>query len=602
MRNRIERIFPAVLCALSVALPYCLVGPIDIWVGNRSEFRFSIGDFAGWMALLMVGVWLVLTVVLMAVPDKLYPILLGLLGWIGVMSCVQGMFLNVGLNSLLGDDGGKLTTPTWFVVTDTVLWVAAGVGCVIGAMKMKKHEMARIVATILLVTVCGMQLVGCASLVPQILDSDSETETVDGASDTETAAETVDEASETVAPAGATEPAGVTAGGLEEDTETESVASEPVELYLTTAGLNTVAPGKNIIVFVLDRFDTNYYDEMIEADPAVFDALTGFTAYPDNISLYSRTYPAIASMITGQRNDFSGSAEDYFANAYGQSEFLKLLKDNDYAVRIYTDKYYGYRDAAVMDGIVNNLNASTGYTVTNTGRLVGNMLALSAYRYLPTVLKPLVTVSTTSFAGIGVYGDAPAYEINDRNVFDLMEDGLTLDASCGQNAYTFIHLNGCHVASSSAVAAARNCFEMIRTYIDELKRLGVYEDATIIITGDHPWAVDDYAEPTQTRLTALFVKETGRAEEPFRVSSAQVSQENNLLATLVSSAGLKTDRDWGVPYADVPEGMDVERHHLFEYSYENNTSAIMDFRVYGSGRNLANWEMVDKTDIGWLYK
>lgn len=105
-----------------------------------------------------------------------------------------------------------------------------------------------------------------------------------------------------------------------------------------------------------------------------------------------------------------------------------------------------------------------------------------------------------------------------------------------------------------------------------------------------------------TRLTALFVKEAGRAEEPFRVSTAQVSQENNLLATLVKSAGLKTDRDWGLAYSEVPEGVDVERHHLFELTYENNTSAIVDFRVMGSGRDFANWEKVSQTDIGWLYK
>lgn len=587
MKNRARRVVPALLCGFSVAFPYFLGGPLDIWVGNRAEFAFTVGDFIGWSVLLFLGVWLLLSALLLAMPERVYPIFLGLTAWFGVMSCFQGLFLNFGMNYLVGDYGDAQKPTLWMMILDTVLWVAAGVGCVIGALKMKKHELVRMIATVLLVVVCGMQLVGCVSLLPSVLASETET-------DTESAVET-----ETEGRAPSTDPED---SATEVETETETIAEEAGSMYLTTAGLNTVAPGKNIVIFVLDRFDTNYYDDLIKKDPDMFDFLTGFTAYPDNISLYSRTYPAVASMITGVRNDFSKGAEDYFAKAYGTSDFLKTLKQNDYAVRIYTADYYGYRDASVLAGIANNLNATSGYRVTNTGKLLGNMLALSAYRYLPTLLKSTITLSTESFGGIGVYGEAPAYEINDAAVIETLDGGLSIDSSCGQNAYTLIHLNGCHVSSERVESAARSCFAMIKNYLNEMKRLGVYEDATVIITGDHPWAVDDYVEPTTTRLTALFVKEAGRAEESFWVSNAQVSQENNLLATLVKSAELKTDRDWGLAYSEVPEGVDVERHHLFEFTYENNTSAILDFRVMGSGRDLANWEKVSQTDIGWLYK
>lgn len=599
MKKRACRIAPALLCGFSVAFPYFLGGPLDVWVGNRVEFAFSVGDFIGWSLLLFFGVWLLLAALLMVLPEKVYPIFLGLTAWFGVMSCFQGLFLNFGMNYLVGDYGDGQKPALWMTILDTVLWVAAGVGCVIGALKMKKHEMVRMVATILLVVVCGMQLVGCVSLLPSVLSSEAETE---NETEVEDETETEVSAPSTEIENGATEVGTEAEAETATEAETETEVEEEGSMYLTTAGLNTVAPGKNIVIFVLDRFDTNYYDELIEKDPEMFDFLTGFTAYPDNISLYSRTYPAIASMVTGIRNDFSGSAEDYFAKAYGDSDFLKTLKQNDYAVRVYTADYYGYRDASVLAGIANNLNATSGYRVTDTGKLVGNMLALSAYRYLPTLLKSTITLSTESFGGIGVYGEAPAYEINDAAVIETLNGGLSLDSSCGQNAYTLIHLNGCHVSEGRVESAAKSCFAMIKNYLNEMKRLGVYEDATVIITGDHPSAVDDYAEPTQPRLTALFVKEAGRAEEPFRVSSAQVSQENNLLGTLVKSAGLKTDRDWGLAYSEVPEGVDMERHHLFEFTYESNTSAIMDFRVMGSGRDFANWKKVSQTDIGWLYK
>lgn len=591
MRSHLQRLFPSLLCAFSVAFPYCFAGTLDIWVGNRSEFLFSPGDFAGGAALCMLGVWVLLTAVLVLLPERIYPVAFGLFAWFGIMSCVQGMFLNYGMRSLLEDDGGTQASPTWFVVLDTVLWIAAGVGCVVGALKMKKKEMVRTVAIILLVTVCGMQLVGCVSLVPKLFAPGTETATETGTGGTEPS-ESGTAGAETAS--GRTDNAGT-------ETGTGTAGGEPDKLYLTNAGLNTVAPGKNIVIFVLDRFDTLYYDELLAEDPDVFSFLTGFTAYPDNISLYSRTYPGVTSMISGMRNDFSGSAEQYFATAYGQSDFLRTLRENDYAVRIYTADYYGYRDAAALAGVANNLNASHGYTVTDRGRLLGNMLALSAYRYLPTVLKPLVSVSTASFTGVGSYGEAPAYELDDADVLATVRGGLSVDSRFGQNAYTFLHLNGCHVSAGSMKSSARRCLEIIRRYLDEMKRLGVYDDATVVITGDHPWAVDDHVEPTQPRLTALFVKEAGAAEKPLRVSTAQVSQEN-LIPTLVKSAGLRTDRSFGTAYSEVPEGVDTERHHLFELTYGNGYSALVDFRVCGKGRDFANWQVDSRTDIGWLYK
>ena len=143
--------------------------------------------------------------------------------------------------------------------------------------------------------------------------------------------------------------------------------------------------------------------------------------------------------------------------------------------------------------------------------------------------------------------------------------------------------------------------EQYLAYLDEMKRLGVYDDASVVMTGDQPWAVDDHVEPTQPRLTALFVKEAGAAEKPLRVSTAQVSQEN-LIPTLVKSAGLRTDRSFGTAYSEVPEGVDTERHHLFALTYGNGYSALVDFRVCGKGRDFANWQVDSRTDIGWLYK
>ena len=52
------------------------------------------------------------------------------------------------------------------------------------------------------------------------------------------------------------------------------------------------------------------------------------TYYRDNVSLYSRTFPAAATIIAGQDGDLTGSNEAFFRQVYTSSPLLKDLKDN----------------------------------------------------------------------------------------------------------------------------------------------------------------------------------------------------------------------------------------------------------------------------------
>ncbi|MBQ3792466.1 MAG: hypothetical protein II797_05130, partial [Clostridia bacterium] len=117
-------------------------------------------------------------------------------------------------------------------------------------------------------------------------------------------------------------------------------ASDAKEGYLTYSGINEVSSGKNIIIFLVDRFDVTYYSDLVKYDSNFFSPLTGFTYFKDNVSLYSRTFPGICSMITGVDNDFSRKRADYFEYAYQNSPFLNDLRINNYTVKLYIDPYY----------------------------------------------------------------------------------------------------------------------------------------------------------------------------------------------------------------------------------------------------------------------
>ena len=92
-------------------------------------------------------------------------------------------------------------------------------------------------------------------------------------------------------------------------------------------------------------------------------------------------------------------------------------------------------------------------------------------------------------------------------------------------------------------------------------------------------------------MTSLFVKPEG-ASGALKYSTAQVSQ-GNLIPTLIKSAGIKTDVDYGLSYFEVPEGEDRVRYHKFELTVKPD-SEIVTFKITGDGNDFNNWEITDR--------
>ena len=382
---------------------------------------------------------------------------------------------------------------------------------------------------------------------------------------------------------------------------------------LTTKGLYEVSKNKNVIVLVLDRFDISYYEDVVEKDPEFFNQLEDFTLYLDNVALYARTYPAIATMVTGVDTDFSKTASEYFNYAYNNSDFLDDLEANNYRVKVYTGSYYSYREAAALKRAYNVQPQSGDMIINDSWGLAWTMLELSIYRYLPIVLKDVVKVSTTSFSKFISYDEVFPVYLNDSNVEfcqSVLDEGLTLDNA--ENSYTFIHLHGCHDPSTmdencqeveegkgSSRLNTLGCFKAIYEYISELKRLCVYDNSTIIITGDHPRARSDTKMPAEPRITALFVKQANE-HSAFKVSTEPVSQAN-LLASIVKSTGLKTEKDYGKAYWEMHDGENAVRINKFQCTLDDGTH-IIEYTINGDGRNFDNWTITKDTNIGSLYK
>ena len=207
-----------------------------------------------------------------------------------------------------------------------------------------------------------------------------------------------------------------------------------------------------------------------------------------------------------------------------------------------------------------------------------------------------------------------------REVYNYLEENRPSLSEADKN-FSFIHLEGCHIPNrynenfkpavtsndkNSPTVSLKQSFAIINKYILKLKELGLYEDATIIITGDHAslrgsdtTLLDDPGK-SGAFLTALFIKPSGSAGTPLQVSSAPIAQAD-ILPTILASEGIRSQQDFGRSVFEVSEGEERVRASVF-HSWQKGDYEEVVYKIVGSGRDLNNWEVVERGKfVGNIY-
>ena len=574
-----QRLLPSILLALAAALSVCFFGPFDIYGNNLGEFAFSLTDFLGWSLLFTLLGCAVLLAILLPLRGRVFDLVYAVLLWLTVMLFVQGNYLNAGISSLAGDGVGDGDIGIISYVINTAVWVLLGIAILLAVwfFASKYRDTLQTVVTVALIAVIGMQAV---SFLVLSLTTD-----------------------------------------VWSDKYTEDTHFTENKSILTYANMDKVSTNKNIIYFVVDRFDVEYYEDYgLVNCPELFEELDGFTYFDDMVSMYPRTFPSVPYMLTGIEHDFHDARLDYFKDAYTKAPFLKELKKNNYRINIYTDDYYSYADAGCMGEYVKNSSATNSYKIENAPRLSVDMLRLSLFRYLPLVAKTWTgDISTSTFEQYVEYNTPyPDYTTDMKDAYEFLRDH-PLSAVSGANNFSFIHFSGCHMPNlydenfdevsledrNNPVVALKQSFAIINLYLKQLKELGLYEDATIIIAGDHANIRRD-SEFRGPFTTALFFKPSGSAGTELQVNHAPVAQ-GDIIPSILASEGIQTTQDFGKTLFDFQEGDVRERTHVFQRREEQvDGPAIYEvivFCIVGNSRDLKNWEIVSEGDwVGSIYQ
>lgn len=536
-----------------VVFTLMIVGPFETVGGAEGSLTFALRDVWSVFVLPALVALVVLTTVLSIVRGKAYDAVLLVVFGLGVCCYLQALFLNGGLPQADGRpiDWSEYVQP---MVVSAIVWIAVVTLCLVAGVR--RGNTARRFAAILSVALIIVQGVGVASLF-----SEDFVKLVD-----------------------------------------PSVKYVASEYQMTDKGMYSVSNKSNVIVFVLDMYDTSNLEEAVASQPDLLDEMKGFTWFTDSLGSMIPTRYGLPFLLTGQYPQQGEKFSTFLEQRYERSSFLSDIDAANYSIGVYSDtlgQEYMKEDrvrALIYDHADNILPPEPGTRpVVDSRDTFLALMKCSLYRDLPWVAKPPFWYYTDEVNKAMVDEDATPtgagenlYIMDDARWFEkLKAQGLSLEEGEELGAFRFIHLSGAHYPfnidesgtyigedASDIQRQSIGSMRMTAQYLRQLKEIGAYDCSTIIITADHgTWYLTDEALDRPTS-PILLVKPARAADIPCRISTAPVSSLDVLPTVMEGVEGADADK-YGRTVFDIAEG--EQRDRLY---YETTSRGGHDWKLY----------------------
>ena len=267
-------------------------------------------------------------------------------------------------------------------------------------------------------------------------------------------------------------------------------------------------PKGNIYQIVLDGFQSDIYKEMLAADLGLADE--PFTFFSGFRSGYWQTHLSIPSILLGEYYDGIDRIHHWAYQKFQEGGIYRDLFNSGFEVNQYVFyPYYCSALATICDFQIiaagKDANQRAVVDLWFLSLLPSSLRILSDRAAAPNEDRPgaapIVGFSISS--ALQIFNEPPL-EYHPIHALRGFERFLSAEAAArASGRYTFLHLimpHGPYVLSSScepiqpgadtkqAYVAQGQCgLRLVRQLIAELKRLGRYDDALIIIDADHGW-------------------------------------------------------------------------------------------------------------------
>lgn len=548
----------SLLAAFAFSFTYVVFAPYETFLGNASEFRFDFSWLWGIVALKGLLIFSLVALMLMFLKGRLKIVATALVFGVTIAGYVQAMLFNGMMHNLDGTETGWSGSS---VTVNLIIWIAIAVLPAVICLIIKKHW--RKICSAGSALIAGMQVVAMVSL---ILTS----------------------------------------------------AQPNVGSLMSYAGIYEVSAKNNVIIFVLDKFDQTYVDKMLTAFPNSLDGLKGFTYYPNATGSYCFTHVAIPYLLTGDRIPEYDPTDEQVISQIDNSEYFKYITEHTGSLCIYTDEF-NIRSNDARSKIDNCVRAN--YIVDEAGILEASRKA-SLYRLLPFKYKQNYVYDSSNFnSALTSMATDDYYSLDDYDseaAMDkaILKDGLSENKQYGDNSFRFIHVKGAHdryklnenaeyletpisAEDGGLEKTAAGSMKLVSDYLKALNDLGLYKNATVIITADHGNAhvIESDDDTARNVNPIMFFKPAGAGyDQPLKTSNAPVSHDD-IFPTVIRALGGDYTK-FGRCLDEIGENEDRTRYFYWVFRDLDEPNILTyyhkEYAVTGDARDNANWHETGK--------
>jgi hypothetical protein len=357
--------------------------------------------------------------------------------------------------------------------------------------------------------------------------------------------------------------------------------------------------GKNVVLLVLDTFQTDIFREVVAEDRYYRDLFEGFTYFPDAAGGYPTTIASVPLMMTGRYFDNSVPLQKFIKEAYLSNSVPRVLKERGFHVNLPLKRTI-YCD----EKIASNFIEEKDYLSLKL-RPVASLMDLMLFRHLPHYLKkhavfdnksnkPLLIRKTFLNGALGETGK-PGEEREEHVDVRFIEDMRSrARIEPLESTFKYYRLNGLHGPFrlneqlryeelpedfSGIKSLAKAELKITGMFLDTLKDLGIYDNTMVLVVADHgSFTVEApgwLAKNNMAYLNPLVLVKPFDSGGGLEVSDAPVSLAD-IPRTIFDGLGLEID----APGVSMLKGDGASKRRRRHYSY------LLDWR--------------DKQDKGYL--
>ena len=537
-----------IMNAAFLAFTLFIYAPLELFLSNCDEFWFSLSDFVGFCIIIAIVVLIFITIIGHILSGHFSHIFEALIFGLGLCIYLQGNFMNLDIGVMNGADVEWSQYIINFIF-NAIIWIFIVLCSIIIAYKYISHfrKVSFYISTLFILT----QLVSLCALLFPYISSDS--------------------------------------------------SGQKTSAFVSDQGLYELGSEDNVVVFILDMYDDNYFKEILKMDPAIKGQLDGFTYFSNFSGSYSTTVYSIAHLATGKYFYNEESRGDWVNNIASNGIYLDELINNNYQLNIYTGLPHLFPNR-IMSKVENYDYAPL--KINNRPQFMLSLYQLVMCKYFPNAIKPKIWMTGNEFSAQKAYDSQynPYLGDSDNSLFltNLRQNGLSVQGTPKQ--YKFIHLMGTHYPydidenanpvdpnnnSVSDVQCAQGVLKMVCTYLDYMKSIGCYDNTAVIITADHGYYWDGVLS------NPVFIVKPKNAHGNLLINNAPTCQ-GDFAATVLDLADIEASASYGKSAFDVTEGDQRERffyqyflketpedgnYRLIQYKVDNQTNCIDKFQL-----------------------